>query len=195
MQYEGARFYMPKPSRMPMIPDGELTADQRKAVADIVAGPRGHLVGPFIPLLRSPDFMNRLQRTGEYLRFNSAFEPRLSELAILITARAWSQNFEWHHHRPIAEKAGLRGDIIEAIASGRRPEAMSMDEAAIYDFLDELLRTRNVSDATYQRVVRTFGERGVIDLIGIHGYYSLLAMILNVTHTSGGVEPGLPALP
>jgi 4-carboxymuconolactone decarboxylase len=195
MQYQGARYYMPKPSRMPMIPDGELTADQRKAVADIVAGPRGHLVGPFIPLLRSPDFMNRLQRTGEYLRFNSAFEPRLSELAILITARAWSQNFEWHHHRPIAEKAGLRPDVVEAIASGRRPETMSMDEAAIYDFLDELLRTRNVSDATYQRVVRMFGERGVIDLIGIHGYYSLLAMILNVTHTSGGVEPELPALP
>jgi len=186
---------MSKPSRMPMISDGELTAEQRKAVADIVAGPRGHLVGPFIPLLRSPEFMNRLQKTGEYLRFNSAFEPRLSELAILITARAWSQNFEWHHHRPIAEKAGLRSDIVDAIASGRRPEAMAMDEAAIYDFLDELLRTRNVSDVTYRRVVGMFGEKGVIDLIGIHGYYSLLAMILNVTHTSGGVEPELPALP
>jgi 4-carboxymuconolactone decarboxylase len=186
---------MSKPSRMPMISDGELTAEQRKAVADIVAGPRGHLVGPFIPLLRSPEFMNRLQKTGEYLRFNSAFEPRLSELAILITARAWSQNFEWHHHRPIAEKAGLRSDIVDAIASGRRPEAMAMDEAAIYDFLDELLRTRNVSDVTYRRVVGMFDEKGVIDLIGIHGYYSLLAMILNVTHTSGGVEPELPALP
>ena len=186
---------MPKPSRMPMIPDGALNPEQKKAVSDIVAGPRGSLVGPFIPLLRSPEFMNRLQRTGEYLRFNSAFEPRLSELAILITARAWSQNFEWHHHRPIAEKAGLRADIIEAIAVGRRPEAMGMDEAAIYDFLDELLRTRNVSDATYQRTTRLFGEKGVIDLIGIHGYYSLLAMILNVTHTSGGVEPELPPLP
>lgn len=180
---------------MPMIPDGELNAEQQKAVADIVAGPRGSLVGPFIPLLRSPDFMNRLQRTGEYLRFNSAFGPRLSELAILITARAWSQNFEWHHHRPIAEKAGLRTDIIEAIAAGRRPEAMGMDEATIYDFLDELLRTRNVSEATYQRAVRLFGEKGVIDLIGIHGYYSLLAMILNVTHTTGGVEPELTPFP
>lgn len=186
---------MPKPSRMPMIPDGALNAEQQKAVAEIVAGPRGSLVGPFIPLLRSPDFMNRLQKTGEYLRFNSAFEPRLSELAILITARAWSQNFEWHHHRPIAEKAGLRTEIIEAIAAGRRPDAMSMDEATIYDFLDELLRSRNVSDATYQRTVSIFGEKGVIDLIGIHGYYSLLAMILNVTHTSGGVEPELPTLP
>jgi 4-carboxymuconolactone decarboxylase len=186
---------MTKPSRMPPIPEGQLSPEQSKAVADIVAGPRGSLVGPFIPLLRSPDFMNRLQKTGEYLRFNSTFETRLSELAILITARAWSQNFEWHHHRPIAEKAGLRKDVIAAIADGRRPEAMGMDEATIYDFLDELCRTRTVSDATYQRTVGMFGEKGVIDLIGIHGYYSLLAMILNVTHTSGGVEPELPALP
>jgi len=178
-----------------MIADNEFTPEQAKAVADIVSGPRGALVGPFIPLLRSPDFMNRLQKTGEYLRFNSAFEQRLSELAILITARAWSQNFEWHHHRPIAEKAGLRSDVIEAIAEGRRPNTMGMDEATIYDFLDELCRTRNVSDATYQRSVKMFGEKGVIDLIGIHGYYSLLAMILNVTHTSGGVDPELPPLP
>lgn len=186
---------MTKPSRMPVIPDAQLTEEQRNAVADIVAGPRKSLVGPFIPLMRSPDFMNRLQKTGEYLRFRSVFEPRLSELAILITARAWSQNFEWHHHRPIAEKAGLRTAIIEAIAEGRRPQAMAMDEANIYDFLDELARTKNVSEPTYKRVAAMFGEKGVIDLIGIHGYYSLLAMVLNVTHTSGGVEPELPALP
>lgn len=186
---------MPKPSRMPPIADKDLTDEQRKAVADIVAGPRKSLVGPFIPLMRSPEFMNRLQRTGEYLRFNSVFEPRLSELAILITARAWSQNFEWHAHRPIAEKAGLRTSVVEAIAQGRRPDAMAMDEATIYDFLDELIRTRNVSEPTYQRAKSMFGEKGVIDLLGIHGYYSLLAMVLNVTHTTGGVEPELPPLP
>ena len=186
---------MPTPTRMPPIADADLTEVQRKAIADIVAGPRGSLVGPFIPLLRSPEFMNRLQRTGEYLRFNSAFETRLSELAILITARAWSQNFEWIHHRPIAEKAGLRPAVIDAIADGRRPDAMAMDEAAIYDFLDELCRTRNVSEATYKRTAALFGEKGVIDLIGIHGYYSLLAMVLNVTHTSGGLDPVLPTLP
>ena len=186
---------MTKPPRMPVIPDAALTEEQRKAVADIVAGPRKALVGPFIPLMRSPDFMARLQRTGEYLRFNSVFEPRLSELAILITARAWSQNFEWHHHRPIAEKAGLRASVIDAIAEARRPDAMAMDEATIYDFLDELIRSRNVSEPTYQRAAAMFGEKGVIDLIGIHGYYSLLAMVLNVTHTTGGVEPELPSLP
>ena len=186
---------MTKPSRMPPMAEGDLNPEQKQAIADIVAGPRGSLVGPFIPLLRSPEFMNRLQRTGEYLRFNSAFETRLSELAILITARAWSQNFEWHHHRPIAEKAGLGKDVIAAISEGRRPNSMAMDEATIYDFLDELCRTRTVSDATYARTVAMFGEKGVIDLIGIHGYYSLLAMILNVTHTTGGVEPELTPLP
>lgn len=186
---------MPQTPRMPPIPDAELSPEQRKAVADIVAGPRGALVGPFIPLMRSPEFMARLQRTGEYLRFNSAFEPRLSELAILVTARAWTQNFEWIHHRPIAEKAGLRAALIDALAEGRRPEAMAMDEATIYDFLDELLRTRTVSDATYARAVAMFGERGIIDLIGIHGYYSLLAMVLNVSRTTGGLEPVLRPLP
>ena len=187
----------PKTPRMPPILDAQMTEAQRKAVADIIAGPRGHLVGPFIPLMRSPDFMSRLQKTGEYLRYNSAFEPRLSELAILITARLWSQNFEWHAHRPIAEKAGLGTPIIEAVAEGRRPAEMAIDEAAIWDFLDELSRTRTVTDTTYQRITALFGERGVIDLVGIHGYYSLLAMVLNVSQAPipDGAKPGLRPLP
>ncbi len=186
-----------KTPRMPMIPDDKLSDEQRKVVADIVAGPRGHLVGPFIPLLRSPDFMSRLQKTGEYLRYYSAFEPRLSEMAILITARLWSQNFEWYAHSAIAEKAGLSKDIISAIAVGQRPTAMAADEAIIWDFLDELIRLRTVSDATYARAKNAFGERGVIDLVGIHGYYSLLAMILNVSHAPipEGAKPGLAPLP
>ncbi len=167
--------------RMPMIPDAQMTEAQKAVVKDIVSGPRGHLVGPFIPLLRSPDFMNRLQKTGEYLRFNSALEPRRSEMVILMTARVWSQVFEWHHHRIIAEKTGLAAEIIDAIAEGRRPAKMAADEAAIYDFIDELSRNRSVSDPTYARAKEHFGERGVIDMIGIHGYYSLLAMILNVS--------------
>jgi 4-carboxymuconolactone decarboxylase len=182
---------------MPPIAPESMTDAQKKAVAEIVSGPRGHLVGPFIPLLRSPDFMGRLQKTGEYLRFNSALEPRLSELAILITARHWSQEFEWHHHRLLAEKAGLKAAMCDALAEGRRPAAMTEDEAALYDFLDELIRMRTVSDPTWQRGVKLFGERGVIDLIGIHGYYSLLAMILNATHAPlpEGAKSGLPPLP
>jgi len=186
-----------KTPRMPMIPADKLTEDQRKVVAAVTAGPRGAVFGPFVPLLRSPEFMDRLQRTGEYLRYNSAFEPRLSELAILVTARHWSQNFEWHAHRPIAEKAGLRLSIIEAVAEGRRPAAMAMDEAVIWDFLDELIRTKTVTQTTYDRAKAMFGERGIIDLVGIHGYYSLLAMVLNVTSAPlpEGAKPGLNPLP
>lgn len=183
--------------RMPAIAEDKLTEAQKKAVSAIVSGPRGRLVGPFIPLLRSPEFMLRLQATGEYLRFNSALEPRRSEMVILITARLWTQPFEWHHHRPIAEKAGLSTAIIDALAEGRRPSQMADDEAAIYDFVDELSRTRTVSDATYQRALNQFGERGVIDMIGIHGYYSLLAMVLNTTRVPlpDGAESGLAPLP
>ncbi len=183
--------------RMPAIPDAKMTPEQKQVVADIVAGPRKHLVGPFIPLLRSPNFMSRLQKTGEYLRYNSAFEPRLSEMAILITARLWSQNFEWYAHRPIAEKAGLTVAIIDAIADGRRPAVMAEDEAVVWDFLDELSRIRTVTEPTYQRTVKAFGERGVIDLVGIHGYYSLLAMVLNVSQAPipEGSKPGLAPLP
>lgn len=186
-----------KTPRMPPIPDAEMTEAQRKVVAAVVAGPRKHLVGPFIPLLRSPEFMDRLQRTGEYLRYNSAFEPRLSELAILVTARHWTQNFEWYAHRPIAEKAGLGKETIAAIAEGRRPAAMAADEADVYDFLDELIRCKTVSDPTYARVKARFGERGVIDLVGIHGYYSLLAMVLNVSRAPipADARPELEPLP
>lgn len=186
-----------KTPRMPPIADADLTEQQKKVVADVVAGPRGGIMGPFIPLLRSPDFMDRLQRTGAYLRYNSAFEPRLSEMAILITARLWTQNFEWYAHAPIAEKAGLKPAIIHAIAEGRRPAEMAADEAVIWDFLDELSRTRSVSDATYARAKTAFGERGIIDLVGIHGYYSLLAMVLNVSQAPlpAGAKPGLAPLP
>lgn len=186
-----------KTNRMPPIAPEKMTEAQKKAVSDIIAGPRGHLVGPFIPLLRSPDFMGRLQRTGEYLRFNSALAPRLVELAVLITARHWSQNFEWHHHRMLAEKAGLKTAVCDALAEARRPSGMADDETVVYDFLDELIRTRTVSDATWERANALFGERGIIDLIGVHGYYSLLAMILNASHAPlpDGAKPGLQPLP
>ncbi|MEO8651679.1 MAG: carboxymuconolactone decarboxylase family protein [Hyphomicrobiaceae bacterium] len=186
-----------RPPRMPTIPDAQLTDAQKTAVQAVVSGPRGRLVGPFVPLLRSPEFMLRLQHTGAYLRFDSALEPRRSEMVILMTARQWTQAFEWHHHRPIAEKAGLSAEIIDAIAEGRRPAEMAADEAAIYDFVDELSRTRTVSDATYKRAVEQFGEHGVIDMIGIHGYYSLLAMVLNVSRAPlpDGAAPGIDPLP
>jgi 4-carboxymuconolactone decarboxylase len=183
--------------RMPPIAPDKLTPEQKSAMEAVISGPRGHLAGPFVVLLRSPDFMNRLQKTGEYLRFNSALPPRLSELAILITARVWTQQFEWHYHLPIAEKAGLAPATAQAIAEGRRPDTMADDEAIVHDFLMELARNRTVSDPTYARAKDTLGERGIVDLIGIHGYYSLLAMLMNTARTPlpDGAEPGLASLP
>lgn len=183
--------------RMPPIASDKLTPEQKAAVDAVVAGPRGHLVGPFIVLMRSPEFMNRLQKTGEYLRFNSAMPPRLSELAILITARAWTQQFEWVHHLAIGKKAGLASEICDAIAEGRRPDKMADDEAIVHDLLMELIRNRSVSDTTYARAREKFGERGIVDLVGIHGYYSLLAMLMNTACTPlpDGLAPGLSPLP
>ncbi len=183
--------------RMPPLESDQMTEAQQKAVAEIAAGPRGRVIGPFVPLLRSPDFMSRLQKTGEYLRFHSALGARLNELVILLTARQWTQQFEWFAHYPIALKAGVTADIAQAIAVGHRPLGMAEDEKVVYDFCDELFRTQAVSDTIYARAVAKFGEQGVIDMLGVAGYYSMLAMIMNVARTPlpDGANPPLRALP
>jgi 4-carboxymuconolactone decarboxylase len=130
---------------------------------------------------------------GDYLRYKSALPPRLSEFVILLTARQWTQQYEWGSHQPIALKAGLAPETVEAIAQGRRPASMSEDEAAIYEFCDELWRNRSVSDATYARMMSTFGEKGLIDTLGIVGYYTMLAMVMNTVRTP--LDPGMPSLP
>ena len=168
---------------MPAIPRDEMTAAQREAADEIVAGRRGDLSGPFVAAIRSPEFTRRLQRLGEYLRYDHALAPPLREMVILLTARAWTQQYEWHVHEPIAEQAGLSRGIIDAIAEGRRPIDMSADEALLYDCVAELHSTRSLSDHTYSRAVRTFGERGLIDIVGAIGYYGTLAMIMNVAQT------------
>jgi 4-carboxymuconolactone decarboxylase len=169
--------------RMPPLRDGELSAAQRAAAAELAAGPRGGVVGPFIAALRSPELMSRLQRLGEYLRYRNALGPRLTELAVLITARTWSQPFEWAMHVGEAESRGIARATIAAIARGRRPAGMAADEAIVYDYLRELHATQAVSDATYARAVAAFGEPGVVDLTAVTGYYTTLAMILNVART------------
>ena len=181
-----------KINRMPPIAPDKMTEAQKKAVSEIIAGPRGHLVGPFIPLLRSPEFMGRLQRTGEYLRFNSALEPRQVELAVLITARHWSQQYEWGLHCPIAIEAGVDRPVADAIAEGRRPGRMSEEQEILYDFCTELLHDKCVSDPTYARALAKFGDTGVIEAASIVGYYAMLAAILNTARTPA--EPGMPAL-
>jgi 4-carboxymuconolactone decarboxylase len=123
--------------------------------------------------------MSQARAMGDYLRFKSAIGNTLSELAILITAREWTQDYEWTVHYPIALKAGIRQQIADAIAVGQRPTAMSADEAAVFDYASELLKNKQVSDATFERAKSRFGLKGVVDLTGIVGYYTFLAMQLN----------------
>jgi len=179
--------------RLPPIPESQQTEAQKKAIAEFTAARKTGISGPFVPLLRSPELMNRASAMGDYLRFNSVLPPRLSEFAILITARYWTQNYEWDAHNQLALQGGLSADIIKAIADGRRPDKMAADEEALYTFCDELHSNQSISDATYARAVSTFGEQGVIDIVGISGYYTLLAMVLNTARTP--VPPGhTPAL-
>ena len=181
------------PDRMPPLPEGSYTPAQARAARELAATPRGAVFGPFVPLLRSPDLLSPLQRTGEYLRYRSAFAPRLSEFAILFVARRWMQEYEWCVHAPIAASAGVPAAHIAALAEGRRPDGMDADHATIHDFLAELFDRHAVSDTTYARALERFGERGIIDLTGLAGYYSTLAMVLNVARTPlpAGATPQL----
>jgi len=170
--------------RMPVIPEAQMSPDQKRVMDEIAAGPRGRIGGPFIPLMRSPELMNRLQKVGEYLRFQNTVGLRNSEFAVLIVARHWSQPIEWAIHRPIAEKEGVLPATCDAIAEGRRPDNMTEDETLIYNVLEELRNNRSLSDTTYGQLHKRFGEQGVIDLVAHYGYYSLLAMTMNVARTA-----------
>jgi 4-carboxymuconolactone decarboxylase len=172
-----------EPDRLPPIPPERWTDDQRKEAEALIAGPRGGLLKPFVPLLRSPELMGHAQRMGEYLRFRSAIGVRLTELAILVTAHEWRQAVEWAIHAPIAEREGIAPETIAAIARGERPTALAADEAAVYDVCTELHRQHSVGAAAWAAAVAHFGERGVVDLIGINGYYALLAMVMNAART------------
>jgi 4-carboxymuconolactone decarboxylase len=182
--------------RMPPIPADKMTEAQKTAVAEFTAA-RGTLSGPWVALLRSPEVVNRARALSDYLRFKSALPPRLSELVILITARQWTQQYEWNAHHALALKGGLNPAIAKAIAEGRRPEHMAEDEEAAYDFCLELHRNHSVSDATYARALSKFGEQGIIDMIGLNGYYTLIAMVLNTARTPlpAGAAPALAPFP
>ena len=183
--------------RMPPIPTEKWTDAQRKAAEEITSGPRKELVGPFIPLLRSPEYMSRLQRVGEYLRYKTNLGSNISEFIILIIARHWTQQFEWYSHESLALKAGIKAETIKAIAEGHRPAAMTPDEEMVYEYINELLLNQSVSDSAYAKVVTRFGEQGVIDITGLCGYYTSLGMLMNVTRTPvpPGVTPPLATFP
>jgi 4-carboxymuconolactone decarboxylase len=176
--------------RLPPIAAERLTPAQRDAIDAFKTARGAEVSGPFHPLLRSPELMTRTRAMGDYLRYKSALPPRLSEFVILMTAREWTQQYEWNAHYPIAIKAGVTPEVLEAIADGRRPPQMSEEESTLYDFCHELHREKSVSDATYARALKVFGEQGVMDTIGITGYYSLLGMVLNTARTPAGVTNG-----
>jgi 4-carboxymuconolactone decarboxylase len=176
--------------RMPPISADKWTDAQKKAALEITSGPRKELVGPFIPLLRSPEYMSRLQRVGEYLRYNTKLGPAISEFIILLMSRQWTQQFEWYSHQALALKADIKPETIKSIADGQRPVAMSPDQEAVYEFVTEIRLHQSVSDPTYERILNRFGEQGVIDIAGLCGYYTTLAMLMNVARTP--LPPGTP---
>jgi 4-carboxymuconolactone decarboxylase len=183
--------------RMPPLDPAAMDEAQKRTAQALVAGPRGGVKGPFIPLLRSPELMDRLQKVGEYLRFHGTLEPRVSEFVMLVVSRRWTQQFEWATHVPLALAAGVAAETIDALGEGRRPAGMAPDEALAYDFCDELWRNKGVCDATYRAARERFGERGMIDLLGLVGYFVTVSMVMNVARTpapQNGVS-ALRALP
>ena len=182
--------------RMPAIASENFNEAQRKAADEFLAARKVPVFGPFVPSIRSPEVMTRAREMGDYLRYKSAIGTTLSELVILITSREWTQDYEWYLHQPIAEKAGIKTEIIEAIRDGRRPSGMSDDEEIIYDFSSELHKNKSVSNRTYDRALQRFGETGVIDLIALNGYYTFLAMTMNATRMAPPVDAQrLPRFP
>src|SRR5215470_20337632 len=163
----------------PLTPE-TMTPEQKEVADRIMAGPRKGMRGPFSALLRSPELADAAQKLGEYARFKTSIPPRLNELAILLTARHWTAQYEWYAHHRLAMQAGVSPDIAAAIAEGKRPASMGPEETIVYNFCYEVFETGQASDANYKAAVDKFGERGAVDLIGVMGYYSLLAMVLNV---------------
>jgi 4-carboxymuconolactone decarboxylase len=155
-------------------------AEQKRAYDAIVGGPRGGARGPFNALLRSPELADRAQQLGAYVRFGSSLPRALNELAILVTARYWTAQFEWWAHARLAAEAGLNREIIASISRRERPGKMTSEEKAVYDFATELHEKKGVSDAVFEAVKALLGERGVLDLVGACGYYTLVSMVLNV---------------
>jgi len=184
-------------SRFPELKPEQWDADQKRVAQAIAAGPRGSVRGPFLPLLYSPGLADPVQQAGAHLRYHSSLPAALNELAILITARFWTAQYEWHAHRRLALEAGLDPTIADQIARGERPSGLSPEQTAVYDFCAELHSNHGVSDKSFSAVEQKFGRRGAMDLIGICGYYTLISMVLNVSQVPlpAGVAPPLEPLP
>jgi 4-carboxymuconolactone decarboxylase len=173
--------------RLPELTEDRLDGAQRALLESMRAGPRGarvRLGGPFGVYMHAPQYGELTQQLGAFVRFKTSLEPRLSEFAILCTARMWRAQYEWHAHAPIAEKAGVKPEAIRDIKAGRTPKKAAKDERAIFDFVQELYRKRRVSERTYKRVQGYLGDKGTVELAGILGYYTGVSMILNIFNVS-----------
>lgn len=172
----------------------QMTPEQRTMTEHVLAGQRRSMGGPFNILLRSPEMGDQAQQLGASLRFLPSMPVRLRELAIIITARHWTSQFEWQVHSDAARQAGLGDAVIKSIAEGLKPETLQFDESVIYNFATELLTTKQVSDSTFAAAHRLLGERGVVDLVALMGYYQMVAMLLNVDRypLDNGAQPLKP---
>jgi 4-carboxymuconolactone decarboxylase len=171
----------------------QMTPEQKTMTDHVLAGERGSMNGPYNVFLRSPEMGDLAQKYGSYTRFHSSIPNKLNEFAILITGRFWNSQYEWYAHHKYALEAGLSPAVIDAVATGKRPASMQPDEEVVYNFCTELLNTRQVSDATFKAAADKLGERGVVDLIGVMGYYHLVSMLLNVDRypLPDGAQPEL----
>ena len=186
--------YTVLPERMRPIPPEQFNVAQQKVAAELSSS-RGSVRGPFGAMLRSPELADCMQRVGQYVRFKCGLDKRINRLAGMLATRHWSNQYEWNGHVPYALQAGMEQALIDALAEGRRPSAMRADEAAVYDFITELYANKGVSDPTYARAVAEFGEAGVIDLLGVVGYYATNAMIMNVARTAVPNDNPMPLIP
>jgi 4-carboxymuconolactone decarboxylase len=186
------------PARLPMIPRDERTPEQSAVVHEIRSGPRGAFGGPFVPLLRTPILLGHLEKVGEDLRFGGSASRRLIEFVVLLTARRWNQEFEWGVHAPLALSVGLDVETIEAIARRERPPGMDQATEAVWTIFCELEETSQVSDGAFARAAAVLGEVALVELVVTMGYYTTLAMVMNLAATvppdSDLAGLGLPGL-
>jgi 4-carboxymuconolactone decarboxylase len=183
-------------TRTPFLTPEQMTDRQRSVYEDIVRSRGTWLNGPYAPLLHSPELAAKAQVFGEHVRYRTCLDPRLNELAIIVTARHWDSQFEWHQHEPIARRQGLRAEVCDAIARGEKPAFSDEQEAVVFAFASQILARHFVSDDTYARARELFGVQGVVELVAVIGYYSFIAMTLNAHEVPlpSGTEPPLPSL-
>ena len=174
---------MPEKERLPPMAKAAMTPAQAQVAAAISDGPRGGVNGPFAVLLRSPELLDRTQKLGEHIRFGSPLSDRLREWAVLVISARWRQNYEWSVHAPLALKAGVAASLIDAVARDRPPEGMNEQEAVVYAVCRSLSLYANMEDPLFDRAKAVLGESGLVELAALCGYYTMLAMVLNMAGT------------